>query len=136
MSAVARSPDWPTWLRLALARPLAYASTRGHEISRERLGELCRLDDPVLRLWALYALAVQPRPDPQTVVEIDQVARSARPEHELAELFLAAVGANEPGRFSILDKATIWNRGHHPESRQVWAGWTVRDGILVRPQAD
>ena len=73
VSAVARSPDWPGWLRLALARPMAYAATRGHAISRERLGELCRLDDPVLRLWALYTLAVQSRPDPQTVVEIEQV---------------------------------------------------------------
>ena len=77
VTAVARSPDWPDWLRLALARPMAYAATRGHAISRERLGELCRLNDPVLRLWALYTLAVQPRPDPQTVVEIERVATSS-----------------------------------------------------------
>ena len=102
VSAVALSPDWPGWLRLALARPLAYAATRGHAISRERLGELCRLHDPVLRLWALYTLAVQPRPDPQTVVEIEQVARSPQPEHELAELFLRGSIPTSPivSRFS------------------------------------
>ena len=63
-SAVARSEDWPEWLRLVLARPLAYAATDGHTLSRERLAELCRLNDPQLRLWALYALALQSRPDP------------------------------------------------------------------------
>ena len=136
VSAVARSPDWPGWLRLALARPLAYASTRGHAISRERLGELCRLDDPILRLWALYALAVQSRPDPQTVVELEQVAQSTKPERELAELFLDAVHADEPHRFPILDKATLWTREHHPETRRVWQGWTIREGSLVRPRGD
>ena len=80
-------------------------------ISRERLGELCRTGDPILRLWALYALAVQPRPDPQTVVEIEQVARTAKPEHELAQLLLDAVHSDEPHRLPILD------RSHHLEPR-------------------
>src|SRR5208283_1346841 len=46
VTAVARSPDWPDWLRLGLARPMAYAATRGHAISRERRGDLCRLGGP------------------------------------------------------------------------------------------
>jgi len=121
VSAVARSPDWPAWLRLALARPLAYAATRGHAISRERLGELCRLDDPVLRLWALFALAVQPRPDPQTLVEIEQVARTTTPEHELAEFFLDAVHTDEPHRLPILDRATTWT----------WVGVAVDVAVTV-----
>jgi hypothetical protein len=136
VSAVARSPDWPSWLRLALARPLAYAATRGHAISRERLGELCRLDDPVLRLWALYALAVQPRPDPQTVVEIEQVARTSKPEHELADLFLEAIHADETLRPPILDRATAWTRDHHPETRRLWQGWSIQDGRLIRSATD
>jgi hypothetical protein len=136
VSAVARSPDWPGWLRLALARPLAYAATRGHAISRERLAELCRFDDPVLRLWALYALAVQPRPDPQTVVEIEAVSRTPKPEHELAELFLEAVRADESHRLQILDRATTWNKGHHPETCRAWEGWTIREGALVKTSAD
>ncbi len=136
VSAVARSPDWPGWLRLALARPMAYAATRGHAISRERLGELCRLDDPVLRLWALYTLAVQSRPDPQTVVEIEGVARTSTPEHELAELFLDAFHSDEPHRLQILDRATSWNRDHHPETRRLWQGWSIREGTLVRSGAD
>jgi len=128
---VARSPDWPDWLRLALARPMAYAATRGHAISRERLGELCRLDDAILRVWALYALAVQTRPDPQTAVEIERVAKSSAPEHELAELLLAAIRTDEARRLEILDRATLWNREHHPATARLWQGCAVREGTLV-----
>jgi hypothetical protein len=131
VTAVAHSPDWPDWLRLALARPMAYAATRGHAISRERLGELCRLDDPILRVWALYALAVQSRPDPQTAVEIERVAKSSAPQHELAELLLAAIRTDEARRLEILDRATLWNREHHPATARLWQGWAVREGTLV-----
>ncbi len=132
VTAVARSSGWPDWLRLALTRPLAYAATRGHAISRERLAELCRLDDPVLRLWALYALAVLPRPDSQTSVEIEKVAKSPASAHELAESFLAAIPVDEPRRLEALDRATAWNRQHHPPTARLWEGWAVRDGSLVQ----
>ncbi len=131
VTAVARSSGWPNWLRLALARPLAYAATRGHAISRERLAELCRLDDPVLRLWALYALAVLPRPDPQTTAELEKVAQSAESNHELAELLLAAIPRNEAERLEVLQRATLWNREHHPPTARLWQGWTERDGALL-----
>jgi hypothetical protein len=131
VTAVARSPDWPDWLRVGLTRPLAYASTHGHTISRERLGDLCRLHDPVLRLWALYALAVQPRPDPQTAVEIAQVAKSPAPERELANLFLVAIRSDRPGRIETLDRATLWNHDHHAGTARLWHGWTVRGSEVV-----
>jgi hypothetical protein len=130
--AVARSPNWPDWLRLALARPLAYAATRGHAISRERLGDLCRLRDPILRLWALYALAVLPSPDPQTKVEIEQVAKSPAPERELASIFLAAISSDEPHRLEALNGATLWTREHHPATDRVWDGWSIQQGALVQ----
>jgi hypothetical protein len=136
VSAVARSEDWPDWLRLVLARPMAYAATRGHAISRERLGELCRRNDPILRLWALYTLAMQPRPDPQTVVEIEHAVQSAGPERELAKLFLAATKADEAHRIEILDQATSWNRQHHPDASRIWQGWTIRDQRLTRDPQD
>src|SRR5208282_629249 len=107
----------------------------GHAISRARLGELCRLDDPILRVWALYALAVQTRPDPQTAVEIERVAKSSAPEHELAELFLTAIPTDLAHRLEILDRATLWNREHHPATAQLWQGWAVREGTLV-PSGD
>jgi hypothetical protein len=132
VAAVARSPDWPGWLRLALTRPLAYASSQGHTISRERLGELTRLGDPVIRLWALYALAVQARPDPQTVVEIERVYREAAPERELAGLLLAAIRGGEIERAASLAKATEWNREHHAETKRLLQGWELRQGSLTR----
>ncbi|WP_165225892.1 hypothetical protein [Aquisphaera insulae] len=119
-TAVARSPDWPDWLRLALLRPLALASTGGHTLSRERLGELCRGEDPVVRLWALYTLAVQPRPDPQTVVELERVAASELPERGLAAIFLEAVRADRAARLGILDRATEWGHAHHDATRDIW----------------
>lgn len=134
-SAVAMSPDWPSWLRLVLVRPLAYAATRDHAISRERLGELCRRtirDDPAVRLWALYTLAVQNRPDPQTVIEIDRVARADGPYQELAHTLLEAIDSDQPRRIKILDCATAWNREHHPDTSRIWRGWTLRDGNLVK----
>jgi hypothetical protein len=132
VSAVARSQDWPDWLRLVLAQPMAYAATQGHAISRERLGELCRQNDPILRLWALYSLAVQTRPDPQTVVELEKVAQSPVPERDLAELFLRAVRSDERGRVEILDQATRWTREHHRETVQIWKGWSLQGQELVR----
>jgi hypothetical protein len=132
VSAVARSPEWPAWLRMALARPLAYASTEGHAISRERLGEICRQSDPILRLWALYTLAVQSRPDPQTVVEIRRIAQATGPQREFAAILLSAVDSAESQRKEILDRASLWIRDHHSETRVLWQGWAVRDQKLIR----
>jgi hypothetical protein len=132
VAAVAMSPQWPVWLRLVLLRPAAYAATEGHALSREMLGELCRQGDPIIRLWALYALAVQERPDPQTVVEIERVAQADGPCRELAQLFLSAIHADQPRRLAILHEATLWNRSHHPDASRIWRGWTVRDQRLVR----
>ena len=132
VSAVALSPDWPSWLRLVLTRPMAYAATAGHTISRETLAELCRKDDPIIRLWALYALAVQIKPDPQTVVMIEKASQEGGPLKDLADLFLSALRADETKRPAFLDRATEWNRSHHPEASRLWQGWTIRDGKLVR----
>jgi hypothetical protein len=132
VSAVALSPDWPSWLRLVLTRPMAYAATAGHTISRETLSELCRQDDKITRLWALYALAVQSNPDPQTVVMLEKASAEGGPLKDLADLFLSALRAHESQRPAILDRATAWNRVHHPEAVRVWQGWAIRDGNLVR----
>ena len=85
----------------------------GAAVPYELLGELCRQDDPVIRLWARYAIAVESRPDPQTVVEIEKVAQAEGPNRELAQLLLSAVSADEARRLAILDQATLWLRNHH-----------------------
>lgn len=132
VAAVARSPDWPEWLRLVLAGPLAYAAAEGHSLSRERLSELCRRDDPYLRLWALAALALQPRPDPQTIVEIERVACSEVPESHLAAWLLEAIQQPDPGRRrAALDSAAAWQRHHHPNAATIWKGWDEQAGKLT-----
>jgi hypothetical protein len=131
-SAVARSEGWPDWLRIALARPLAYASAEGHTLSRERLAELCRLSDPQLRLWALCALAMQTRPDPEPKIEIDRIAAEPGPERELAQFFQKAIAADKPGRIAALDEATAWTRTHHASVSRLWDGWTLQGDRIER----
>jgi hypothetical protein len=67
---VARSPDWPDWLRLLLTRRLAYGVGRGYAIPREPLEELARHADPMITLWATYALAELADADPRWVAEL------------------------------------------------------------------
>ena len=55
---VARSPDWPDWLRLLLCARLAYGAARGYAIPREALDELAHHADPMIGLWAACALAL------------------------------------------------------------------------------
>jgi hypothetical protein len=131
-SAVARSEGWPDWLRLVLTRPMAYAATRGHALSRERLAELCRLGDPQLRLWTLYALALQPHPDPDTKAEIEKLASEPGPDRDLARIFEKALAAEGPGRLDALDEATYWTRSHHPGASRLWNGWNLNDSRIER----
>ena len=104
--AVARSEGWPDWLRLLLARRLAYGAGRGYAIPREALDELKRHSDPMIGLWATYSLAVLPRtgPDPALTAELEQAARAQGPTGELAGRLLDApadrrgAGARAPPR--------------------------------------
>ena len=137
VSAVALSPDWPSWLRLVLTRPMAYAATAGHAISRETLAELCRKDDPIIRLWALYALAVQASPDPQTMVMIEKASQDGGPSKSWPTCSSPPSRRTRRGgpRSST---ATAWNRRHHPEASRLWQGWTDpgREGSSHRSPGD
>ncbi len=72
--AVARSPDWPDWLRLLLVRPLAYGSGRGYAIPRDALVELAGHRDPMVELWASYALAARPVDDSNRRAVLEKTA--------------------------------------------------------------
>jgi hypothetical protein len=122
--AVARSPGWPDWLRLLLARRLAYGAGRGYAIPREALDELARHSDPMIGLWATYALAMLPRssPDPTVVAELQKAAEAKNPEGELAGLLVTALRGPPAQGEQQLDEATMWLRGHHPQARKIWQG--------------
>jgi hypothetical protein len=131
---VARSEGWPDWLRLVLSRRLAYGAGRGYDVPPDPLDELKRRPDPMIGLWATYALAVLPRsgPDPTMTAELEKAAKAPDASGELAALLLAALRAPEGEREDRLDDASTWLRRHHPEAAKIWQGCTIRDHRLVR----
>jgi hypothetical protein len=131
--AVARSTDWPVWLRLLLARPLAYAAAQGMPVPVAALRELRdKPYDPAIRLWAEFALAASRPPDDDGALALARTAESAVPERSFARLLREALALDGPDRISRLDEATRWLRTHHPEAARVWAGWKQDGDRLVR----
>jgi len=134
--AVARSPDWPDWLRLLLLRPLAYGSGRGYAIPREALVELAGSSDPMLGLWASYALAARPVDHSNGRAVLEKAALSKDANGELAAQLLRTLDAEEADRSGLLDRATVWLRHHHPAAAEIWKGWDIGDRGLVTPPAN
>jgi hypothetical protein len=129
---VARSPDWPDWLRLLLMRRLAYGASRGYAVPRDSLEELARHADPMIGLWATYALANGPDADPRGLAELEKAANENGPRGELAAILLDALRSPEPERETRLDRATVWLRRQHPQAAKIWKGWDVKNGRLVQ----
>jgi hypothetical protein len=132
---VARSPDWPDWLRLLLSRRLAYGAGRGYAIPRDPLAELARHADPTISLWAIYALAELPDADARWGAELEKAAMEKGERGELAVSLLAALRLPEPEREPRLDAAMRWMHHHHPQSAKIWQGWDVKNGQLVQEGA-
>jgi hypothetical protein len=134
--AVARSPDWPDWLRLLLVRPLAYGSGRGYAIPREVLVELAGHHDPVIGLWASYALAARPVDHSNQRAVLEKTALAKDANGELAAQLLRALDADEPERSALLDRTTIWLRHHHPASAEIWKGREADEPGLAQGAAE
>jgi hypothetical protein len=128
----ARSPDWPDWLRLSLARRLAYGAVRGFAIPGEALDELARHSDAMIGLWAACARALPPGPESRRTTPLEEAARIPDETGELARMLLAVLAAPPGERERRLDEATIWLRHHHAQAAKIWRGWEVRDGRLFR----
>jgi hypothetical protein len=127
--SVARSEGWPGWLRVLLARPIAYYAAVGYYLPGEPLAELASNNDSTIVLWAKYA---------QAVVGDREAASSLRaavadgPNRGLAEELVHALDATSPpARFKALDAATLWLRDHHPDGLPVWSGWRLSDGRIT-----
>lgn len=129
---VARSADWPDWLRLQLARPLAYAAAQGMAIPHQPLVELEQLPDPSLSLWSEFALAASEPVDAGAAARIEHTAQTGGPYRELAGDLLAALRSRGQERRAWLDKATLWLRRNHASSSQLWDGWREDGGRLVQ----
>jgi hypothetical protein len=116
--AVARSEGWPGWLRVLLARPLAYGADE-HALPKAPLAELRAYPDAIVALWAAYAQAAG-RDD----AEARQALETAREGENagLARLLAEALDAptHSETRRARLDAATDWLRDNHPDARRVW----------------
>jgi hypothetical protein len=117
---VAMSPDWPDWLRLVLARRLAYGAGRGYAIPESALDELAKHSDPMIRIWANYALAVLPGVKSEAGARLVEAARAPDDSRKLAAMLLAARDGPASEREHRLDEATIWMREHHPQAAKIW----------------
>ncbi len=129
---VARSPDWPDWLRMLLARRLAYGQARGYAIPSAALTELSNHTDTMIGLWAACALALTPGAERWPITRLEQAARIADDPGELASMLLAVIAAAPGERERRLDEATIWLRRHHGQASKLWQGWEIREGRLIR----
>jgi hypothetical protein len=130
--AVARSDDWPDWLRLLLTRRLTYGAARGYAIPREALEELAGHSDPMIGLWATSAqalLATDSDPKPSTTLE--QATHAPAPKGELAGLLQTTIHLPADEREKNLDQATVWLRTHDAQAAKIWAGWGEVGGRLV-----
>jgi hypothetical protein len=119
--AVALSQDWPDWLRLVLARRLAYGATRGYMVPEMALDELAKHSDPMIRLWANYSLAVMPGLKTNAAATLAEAAQAPDDNGKLAAMLLAAKEARAEDREHRLDLATVWLRNHHPQAAKIWA---------------
>jgi hypothetical protein len=132
-AAVARSENWPDWLRLVLLRPMAYRAALGRPLPREPLDELSRHNDPAIRLWASYTLAAsQEGGDSKALSSLRSAADAEGPLQPLALDLVNALDARRlDDRIRALDAATLHVRTAQPEAARLWTGWNVRGGRLV-----
>lgn len=116
--AVARSPNWPSWLRLALELNLARGAVRGYAIAPAALDELARDDDPVIAAVARFAQAVAGADAGTARQALEQTAAGAGSTAALARMLLKALAAPAPGREPLIDQIGLWlQTGHEPTAR-------------------
>ena len=108
--AVSRSEGWPPWLRILLARPIAYAAGEGEVIPRYTLMELSEHAEPIVALFGTYALAVADSGDQVALAKLQTAAHTDGPNRDFARLLLRAAESAQPKRNETLDEATAWLR--------------------------
>ena len=117
---VARSEGWPDWLRLLMARPMAYGAGEGYRIAWEPLDLLRENKDPAIALWATYTRAVMPPGDPTaSTLAGSTPASTDGPFRPLAVLLEAASKAD--GEAQVKESSTrqpSWIRTPSSRSQQ------------------
>ncbi len=137
--SVARSVGWPSWLRLLLARPLAYAAAEGVAVPPGPLRELRDLhgsEEPAIALWADFALAATEPSDAAARAALTAEAEGHGRTAALARKLADALQSQGADRVRRLDDATLWLRHNNPAAAQVWSGWVVTGNRIERSRGD
>ncbi len=127
----ARSQGWPDWLRLMVARPMAYAVGDGYRIAWGPLDELRARSDQAIVLWMTYTRAAMGPGDAPAARQLRDATARPGAYQGLATLLAEALAATGSARVAKLDAATAWLRSNHPPCVQVWDGWEERNGELA-----
>jgi len=120
---IARSPGWPNWLRVLLARPMAYAAVEGVIFPRDALAELRANSDRGVALWGSFLDAQQENLADPGLQELEQASAGQGWERDYAHLLLEAARLREsPDRqIPLLDRATDALLARHPNLHPLWA---------------
>jgi hypothetical protein len=129
---VAKSEGWRDWLRLMMARPMAYGVAEGYRIAWEPLDELRENQDPAIALLATYTRADMGSGDEAAKKALSDAAEKPGPFQPLAKLLESATRLEGDAKAQKLDEATRWLRSNHPEAKPLWRGWEEIGGKLMR----
>lgn len=126
---IARSPGWPVWLRMLLTRPMAYAALDGGTFPPEALEEMQKHSDRGIALWSSFILAQEDSNDRSGHQALEAGCQGSGWDRELACLLRDAIGlkGQPDAQKRLLDRATVWLRGHHPECKAIWSQSRLKD---------
>jgi len=134
VAMVAKSKDWPAWLRVLALRPVAFGTHQGDLIAPERLAPLRENPDPVIALWANFCAARSGDRGAAEAVKMAVVDQDS-PHVEMARQLLRALENPDAAGTRALNDATSWLRAGYPPAARVWANWEIRGDRLVAKSA-
>ncbi len=118
--AIARSRGWPDWLRVLLARPIAYAAVSGTQFPTVALVELGQTGDDCLGAWVAFARVAGGDPSGEAILT-RLAAKPGNAAANQARRLLDALHQQGGDRLRRLDEATTRLRVDQPGAAEVWA---------------
>ncbi len=109
----------PSWLRVLLARPLAYAAIEGIPLPKKGLVLLESDQDPNIVAWVLSAEVLSDQ-DPSARVRLEAKAKETGPGSTMAKELLGVLDSAPSQRRRKLDHLTLRIRQILPEAADVW----------------
>jgi hypothetical protein len=129
---VTKSEGWPDWLRLMGARLMAVAAADGTNFDPLVLTALAESKNFNVQVFVDYIRAVATDSDKAAIERLKALASGTTSQAELAKELVAAIEVGSAERAKQLEKATVWLRANDPDLKEIWKGWTEREGTLVQ----